>query len=215
MQVEPSVGDVELHQQVARRQGHVGQVGDVPGAHDDTAGVRVVLDGIHRLADLIDVAFRELAGLLVARVAPPLAPTGSRRWGPNSPSSFAHGFPDRRMGRQAVVDVGRAAQEPQKLPQYGVEQHLLGGDEGEALPQVVVRLQPEQRQRLHRRAVGALHAVVQDHGEQGPSRLSSHPSDPHRRTAKHGILHTYIHATRTESAHFSTPLVPRQYGFLR
>ena len=40
---------------MARGQVHVGQVGHVPGAHDDAAGIGVVLDGFHGLLDLVDV----------------------------------------------------------------------------------------------------------------------------------------------------------------
>jgi hypothetical protein len=63
---------------------------------------------------------------------------------------------------QALVDVGRAAQEPEELVHDPLEQHLLGGQEGEALAQVVAGLGAEDRQGADPGAVLPLLAVFED-----------------------------------------------------
>ncbi|TMQ09129.1 MAG: hypothetical protein E6J91_31330 [Deltaproteobacteria bacterium] len=59
------------------------------------------------------------------------------------------------------MDVGRAAQEPQQLADDRREQHLLGGDQREAVAQVVPALGAEQRDRPGAGAIGAALAVVE------------------------------------------------------
>ena len=49
------VGDIELEEHVAGGECHASDIRHVPGLHDVPAGVRVVLDAIDHLADLIDV----------------------------------------------------------------------------------------------------------------------------------------------------------------
>jgi len=51
-----AVGHVELEQGVAGRQLHARHVGHVPGRDDHPARVRIVLDLVEHLADLVDVA---------------------------------------------------------------------------------------------------------------------------------------------------------------
>ena len=78
---EPAVGDVELEQAVAGCQRHVGNVGRVPGRDDDAAAVRVGLERLDDLGDLVDACGRR---------ARPRSAIASRRPGPRSPFSSAH-----------------------------------------------------------------------------------------------------------------------------
>ena len=56
LQAEPSVGHIELEEHVAGREVHAVQVGHVPRAHDDASRVGIVLQGVHDLLYLVDVA---------------------------------------------------------------------------------------------------------------------------------------------------------------
>ncbi|MPN36795.1 hypothetical protein SDC9_184306 [bioreactor metagenome] len=51
-----AVGDVELEQAVAGRQRHLVDVAGVPGGNDVAARIRVVLQAVHELRDLVDQA---------------------------------------------------------------------------------------------------------------------------------------------------------------
>ena len=62
LEAEASVGYIELEQAVAGRESHIGEVGDVPGADDDTARVGIVTYIVDRCGELVDDT--------TARVAP-------------------------------------------------------------------------------------------------------------------------------------------------
>ena len=63
---EPSTRDVELEQEMARRESHAIERADVPGRDDVAPGVWVAADAVHDPRDLID-------GIAVSgRPAPPL-----------------------------------------------------------------------------------------------------------------------------------------------
>ena len=53
---ELAVGDVELEQRVAGRQGHLVDQRRVPGGDDQPARVRILLQHRHQVGDLVDVA---------------------------------------------------------------------------------------------------------------------------------------------------------------
>ena len=54
LQAQAAVGNVELEEGMTRRKVHVVEVGYVPGTDNDAAGVRIVADGLHGFADLVD-----------------------------------------------------------------------------------------------------------------------------------------------------------------
>ena len=76
------------------------------------------------------------------------------------------------------MDVGRAAEEPQQLAHDRREQDLLGGDEREALAQVVAGLRAEQRDRPGAGAVGPALAVVEHVAQEIEVRTHSLPIAP-------------------------------------
>ena len=59
------------------------------------------------------------------------------------------------------MDVRGALQEPDQLAHHGREQHLLGGDQRKALPEIVPALCAEQRDRAGAGAIGPALAVVE------------------------------------------------------
>lgn len=66
-------GDVKLGEDVARRQGHVLQIGDIPGREDDAAIVGIVSQFPHNLLELIDALAGVIGvtvGIFGAEVAP-------------------------------------------------------------------------------------------------------------------------------------------------
>jgi hypothetical protein len=120
---EPAVGDVELEQAVAGRQGHALDVARVPGGDDVAARVRVVLQAVDQLRDLVDQA-------AVGRF--PASATACRRPGRGRRSRR----PTRpRCARRflQVLDVGIALEEPQQFVDDRFQVQLLGGQQREAV----------------------------------------------------------------------------------
>ena len=102
--------------------------------------------------------------------------------------------PDRRVLLEIVVDVRRAAQEPQQLAHDRREQDLLRRDEREALAQVVAGLRAEQRDRAGAGAIGAALAVLEHVAEQ----IRGTPACPAYSTSP-------LTATSRESRHVAAP----------
>src|SRR6266568_4075234 len=99
--------EIELEQAMARRQRHLLDLGRIPGGDDETPGIRVLANGFHDVADLVD-------GARVGRGprAPLLAVNRSEL------AALVRPFvPDRDAVLLEVLDVGVAAQEPE---QHGV-----------------------------------------------------------------------------------------------
>ena len=146
---EPTVGDVELEQAVARRQRHLVDIGRVPGRDDEAARVRIAADGGDHARDLIDhaaVGRRPGAPLpaidrseLAARIRP-LVPNGDAML-------------------VEIFDVGVAGEEPEQLVDDRSQVQLLGGGEREAAREVEAHLMTEHRQRAGAGAIVLLSAV--------------------------------------------------------
>ena len=116
-------GDVELEHRVARRQRHVGYVGDVPRRDDVPARVGVgadLLDDLRELVDVPAVGGRPRAPLVAVdrtEVAVGVGPL----------------VPDGDAAVLQPLHVGVAAHEPQQLAEDRPGVHLLGGHQREAL----------------------------------------------------------------------------------
>ena len=97
--------DIELEQAVARRQRHLVDVGRVPGGDDQPARIRVALDHVDHVADLVD-------GLAVLRRpgAPLLAVDRAEIAALVGPF-----VPDAHAVLLQIFDVGVAGQEPQQF----------------------------------------------------------------------------------------------------
>ena len=118
---------------MAWHEGHLVEVGHVPGADDDAPAVGVALECVHDLCDLIDMA--------------------ATRFGPAAPlhaidraevTILARPFvPDRAAALLQPFDVAPALQKPQQLDDDGLEKDLFGGDERKALAQVKSHLVAE------------------------------------------------------------------------
>jgi len=149
---KPPICHVELEERVARLQLHLRQVGHVPGRHDDASRVGARLDELDRSADLID-------RLAIGRS--PAAPLNAVHR-PQVAVLVGPLIPDVDVLLQQGLDVRLAAQEPKQLLCDQAERHRLGGDEGEALGQVVADLAPKHAQRAGASAVSLLRALGED-----------------------------------------------------
>ena len=153
---EPAIGHIELEEAVAGRQGHLVHLGRVPGAHQHAAGVRVSADGFHHLRQLVYAA--------------------AVRGGPGAPLVPVHGaqvsvfigplVPDGDAVVPEVLHVGVSGYEPQEFMDDGLEMHLLGGEQGEAVGQVEAHLIAEHALGARAGAVFLHHAVGADMSEE-------------------------------------------------
>ncbi len=143
---------VELEEGVAGHQGHLGQLGHVPGAHDDAAAVGVLLELLHHFGDLVDVATvrcRPTAPLhavdrtKVAIRTSPLVPNG-----------------DATFLQPARIAV--AAQKPQQFQHDGFPPDPFGGDQWKAGAQVKAHLVAENALGASTGAVTFGHTVLVD-----------------------------------------------------
>mmetsp|Transcript_50959 Transcript_50959/g.119503 ORF Transcript_50959/g.119503 Transcript_50959/m.119503 type:complete len:266 (+) Transcript_50959:42-839(+) len=146
-----AVRHVELEEGVAGHQRHLGQVGHVPGADDDAAAVRVGLERLHDVGDLVDMA------AVRRRPAAPLHAVDRAevaiRPGPL--------VPDRHAALLQPLDVAVAAQEPQQLQDDGFQMHLLRRHQREASGEVEAHLVAKHAARAGAGAVALLHAMLE------------------------------------------------------
>lgn len=136
--------DLELEERVTRRE--VDRVGDarVPARDDEAARVRVALNLADEPRDLVDAVARRV---VAAERAPEVAVDGAEvaLLAPEAARVFEVGplLPDVDAGRAQGALVGVAGEEPAQLLEDPAEGDALGGDDGEALAQVVARLVAE------------------------------------------------------------------------
>ena len=153
---ELPISHVQLEQQVAGWQGHVLQLGDVPRADDVPAGIRVLLQQLQCLGDLVDVvAIRggpaaPLHAVDRAQVAVLIGPL----------------VPDADAVILQPPDVGIPGEEPQQLADHGLHVHGLRRNQWEGLRQIKADLLSEQGRRAGAGAVVLLGALREDLGEQ-------------------------------------------------
>lgn len=137
----PRIGDVELGKHVTRREGHLGQVGWVPGRQDDSAVVRARLelpDDLGQLIHALPRIVRLRIDVVGAKVAP-LEPVDGAQVA-DIPVAQADAVeelaravavpdPDARLAQGEGGRVG--LDEPQQLGDDGLGEDALGCEEGE------------------------------------------------------------------------------------
>ena len=153
---EPSVGDIELEETVAGRQGHAVHFAWIPGGHYHPPRVGVLPYCAYDLAQLV------YAPAVRSRPASPLMPVH----GTQVPVLIRPLVPDADSVLLEVGDVGVARDEPQQFVDYGLEVDLLGGEQREALLQVKAHLVSEHALGADTGAVVLYGAVFSDVSEQ-------------------------------------------------
>jgi len=147
-----AVGDVELKEAVARRQGHLVDLPGVPRADQVAARVGVVFERVDHRGDLVDVA-------AVGRgEGPPLAAVDRAQFA----VGVGPGVPDFDAVLLQVGDVGVALEKPQQLVDDRFEVQFFGGQHREAGSEVVADLPAEERAGAGAGAVALGRAVVED-----------------------------------------------------
>jgi hypothetical protein len=135
---------------VARRERHLVQLADIPRRYDVSARVRIVLQTLDQLCDLIDVP--------------------ATREGPRAPLAPVHRseiaglvrplIPDRHAVLVQIADIGVAGEKPQKLVDNRLEMQLLGSQQRKAAGQIKAHLMAENGERPGPGPVGFLDAVL-------------------------------------------------------
>ncbi len=121
---------------MAGRERHPVEFTDVPRAHEDAAGVRVVAQQVDGARDLVDVP------AVGRRPGPPLASVHRAEFAlPVRPL-----VPDRYALFLERVHVGLAAQEPQQFLDHGLDVHAFRRDQRKARGQVETQLPAEHGQ---------------------------------------------------------------------
>ena len=129
--------------------GHIDQIADIPGTHDDPPRIRVAPDQAQRFAHLIDKA--AIGGL---PTAPLLAVHRAEL------AMFIGPFvPDAHAVAREVRGVGVPAQEPQQLVHHRGQVDLLGGDQRKTRRQIEAHLVAKQGARARASAIGLDDAV--------------------------------------------------------
>src|SRR4030095_16786811 len=126
---------------MTRRQLHVIEVRHVPRTDDDAARPRIGFDLIDGALNLVNAFPPVLSGLFIQRELWPtssLIPVN----GPEFAFFVRPVVPNGSVLSEVIVDVGGPAQKPEQLPNYAIEQNLLGGEKRKSLSEVIFRLQP-------------------------------------------------------------------------
>ena len=143
-------------------QRHFGQIGHIPGAHDDAARIGVGFELLHGLRDLVNMTARIFRG--GRRPAAPLhaihRPEITRFLvGPFIPNRYAAFL---QPGGIAV-----AAQKPQQFENDGFQVHLFGGDQRKAFGKIEAHLVAKHAARARAGAVSFGHAVLEHMAHEG------------------------------------------------
>ena len=143
LQRQAAVGHVQLEERVAGLERHLRQIADVPRGYHHAARIRVRLQRLEDLGNLVDVA--TIPGI------------------PRTPLDAVHRAQLAVLVRPLVPDadaivlepghVRRTRQEPQEFADHRLEVHALRRDQREALRQVVAQLRPEHGTRARAGAV--------------------------------------------------------------
>ena len=125
-----AIGHVELEKAMAGRKRHFVHLRGVPGAHQHTARIRITADGFHHLRELVYAA--------AVRGGPgaPLVPVD----GAQIAVGIGPFVPDGDAVVLEELHIGISGDEPQELIDDGLEVHLLGGEQREALGQIEAHL---------------------------------------------------------------------------
>src|SRR6185369_13515130 len=128
-----AVRDVELEQEMARRQSHLWNFAYIPSAHYQPTGVRVVFDLINHLSNLINgAAVRGSPGSPLSAVHRTEFPVLVRPFIPDVDSVIAK-----------IVDVCLAAQKPEQLIDDRFDVELLGCKKREPVGEIKSQLVAE------------------------------------------------------------------------
>ena len=149
---EPSIGNVELKDRVARRERHVFDLADIPGGDDQTAAVRVVADAIDDCGDLV------MCAAIGAFPTPPLCSVD----GSKIAAIIGPLVPDGYILLAQPPDVRIAAKKPQQFRNDRSQVHFLGRDQWETVGEVKSQLPAEDAQRACAGSVGSLRAAIAD-----------------------------------------------------
>ena len=141
---------IELEQAVARRQGHLVDLGHVPRTHEVAARIRVVLEAVDQVLDLVDVP---------AIGSRPAAPLVTIDW-PQVAVLVGPFVPNGHLVVVQVLDVRVAHQEPQQFVDDGTQVKLLGRETREALRKVEAGLAAKNGARARAGTVGTVHPIV-------------------------------------------------------
>lgn len=134
---------------MARRECHAGDVGYVPGAHDDAARLWIVLYGLDHLLDLVDVT------AVVVGPRPPLVAVDVAEISVGA-SPF---IPYPHSVVLKILHIGVPFQEPEEFVDDGFEMEFLGGEEGESFAQVKPHLMAKHTACACARAVATVHSL--------------------------------------------------------
>lgn len=130
---ETAVGDIELEEDVARREGHLRHFAHVPSGDEEATGVGVELDLADEVGDLVD-----LGAVGASPRAPLMAVDGAE---------VAIGVgplvPDGDLVVVEVLDVGVALEEPEEFVDDGAEVKFFGSEERESIVEVEAHLVAE------------------------------------------------------------------------
>ncbi len=74
LEVEVTIADVELEKSMAGGEGHLVDVGDIPGINDDSAGIWVGFNHLNGICKLINMAFFVVLCLWIESKLFPVAP---------------------------------------------------------------------------------------------------------------------------------------------
>ncbi len=141
--------DIELEQAMARRQRHLVDIGRIPGRDDQPPRIRIALDHLDDVRNLVDLAaVRRWPGAPLRAIDRPEIAIGV---GPF--------VPDRDAIVVEIFDVGVAFEEPQQFMHDRLQRQPLGGQHRKAGRQVETHLVPEHRQRAGAGAVMLFRAV--------------------------------------------------------
>ncbi len=127
----------------------VGKDARVPGSHDMPTAIRIGLDDVDDLLNLVDafvVPVSPLSSVNRSEVAVGISPF----------------VPDCHLMVVEILDVGVAADEPQELIDYRLDVSLLSCDEREAFGEVKPHLMPENADCSGAGAVAFLNALVEN-----------------------------------------------------
>ena len=145
-------GHVELKQQVAGRQCHLGHVRDVPSRNDQASRFGVGSNFVFHPRDLIN---RASVGL---GPGPPLVPIH----GAQVAVFVGPLVPDRDLVVLEPANVGVSSQEPQQFVDHGPDVDFFGGEKWESLGQVEPHLSTKQTTRSNAGTVFAIKAMTED-----------------------------------------------------
>ena len=145
--------NIELCKDVARRQRHIFESRRVPGRHDDSSALRLVLNRLNNLRELVHALIRVVIvhGLVGGAKVPPLESVN----GPQVPlltvlqSDFVEEFsgsisvPNLDFLVAQLLGVGLAVDEPEQLLSDSSPKDVLGGQNWKAFAQVESHLVAE------------------------------------------------------------------------